>query len=380
MEAAAQASHLLVVAGTGHDKAKGQTKAEGVDFQQVLGLAYDPQGRRDPFRSLIGPAPKLEPGQRPPGVAGFLIDEMKLQGILKTRHGLTAMINGPDNKGHLLRVGDKVLDGEVIRITATGIVFRQEVNDPTRIERRLEKRYLDEQAPTLNAAIVGLSDVLALGALEVTPLDEGRKLFRGGSLLAEARGAVPPGCTAAGVPARLVNCPSGGEPARTMDHTLAEVVYDNGDRDHPPVPGDMIVWGPNALYDETKSLAEAIELLVDSPSHFDNMVDGRFTRGGMAAVTGVDGRTYVVAVKAVSGATVGDAQPCVPPPVRGRDRRPDSVDHPAHPPRHCARRSPADRRARLRIPGRGRCCPSGRGGRSSRRRLRDRWRASRRCW
>jgi type IV pilus assembly protein PilP len=96
---------------------------------------YDPQGRRDPFRSLIGPAPKLEPGQRPPGVAGFLIDEMKLQGILKTRHGLTAMINGPDNKGHHLRVGDKVLDGEVIRITATSVVFRQEVNDPTRIER-----------------------------------------------------------------------------------------------------------------------------------------------------------------------------------------------------------------------------------------------------
>ena len=37
---------------------------------------------------------------------------------------------------------------------------------------------------------------------------------------------VPSGCTAAGVPARLVNCPAGREPARTMDHTLAEVVYD----------------------------------------------------------------------------------------------------------------------------------------------------------
>jgi len=46
---------------------------------------YDPQGRRDPFRSLIGPTPKLEPGQRPPGVPGFLIDEMKLQGVFKTR-------------------------------------------------------------------------------------------------------------------------------------------------------------------------------------------------------------------------------------------------------------------------------------------------------
>ena len=37
---------------------------------------------------------------------------------------------------------------------------------------------------------------------------------------------VPPGCTAAGVPARLVNCPTCDEPARTMDHTLADVVYD----------------------------------------------------------------------------------------------------------------------------------------------------------
>jgi len=37
---------------------------------------------------------------------------------------------------------------------------------------------------------------------------------------------VPSGCTAAGVPARLVNCPQCPEPARTMDHTLADVVYD----------------------------------------------------------------------------------------------------------------------------------------------------------
>lgn len=36
---------------------------------------------------------------------------------------------------------------------------------------------------------------------------------------------VPSGCTAAGVPARLVNCPTCPEPARTMDHTLADEVY-----------------------------------------------------------------------------------------------------------------------------------------------------------
>ncbi len=37
---------------------------------------------------------------------------------------------------------------------------------------------------------------------------------------------VPPHCTAAGVPARLVNCPTCDQPARTMDHTLSDAVYD----------------------------------------------------------------------------------------------------------------------------------------------------------
>lgn len=99
---------------------------------------YDPQGRRDPFRSLIGPAPQLDRGSRPEGLPGFLIDELKLQGIFRTRQGFTAMMNAPDNKGYSVRVSTKVLDGEVVRITATSVVFRQEVNDPTRIERYRE--------------------------------------------------------------------------------------------------------------------------------------------------------------------------------------------------------------------------------------------------
>lgn len=37
---------------------------------------------------------------------------------------------------------------------------------------------------------------------------------------------VPAGCTAAGVPARLVNCPTGDEPAKSMDQTLSDAVYD----------------------------------------------------------------------------------------------------------------------------------------------------------
>ncbi|HQR90660.1 MAG TPA: serine O-acetyltransferase, partial [Caulobacter sp.] len=37
---------------------------------------------------------------------------------------------------------------------------------------------------------------------------------------------VPPHCTAAGVPARIVNCPTCDEPAKSMDQTLSEAVYD----------------------------------------------------------------------------------------------------------------------------------------------------------
>jgi len=99
---------------------------------------YDPQGRRDPFQSLVGPKIVEKNSVKPPGPAGFLIDEIKLQGVIKTKQGLVGMINGPDNKGYLIHVGDKVLDGEVIRITASSVVFRQEVNDPTRIERYRE--------------------------------------------------------------------------------------------------------------------------------------------------------------------------------------------------------------------------------------------------
>lgn len=99
---------------------------------------YDPQGRRDPFRSLIGPAPKTDLGTRPIGVPGFLIDELRLQGVIQTPHGLAAMMAGPDNNGYLIRVGQKTFDGEAIRITRNSVVFRQEVNDPTRIERYRE--------------------------------------------------------------------------------------------------------------------------------------------------------------------------------------------------------------------------------------------------
>jgi serine O-acetyltransferase len=71
---------------------------------------------------------------------------------------------------------------------------------------------------------VGKGVLLGAGAKVLGNIKIGdyAKIASGSVVLRE----VPAGCTAAGVPARLVNCPTCEEPAKSMDHTLAEAVYD----------------------------------------------------------------------------------------------------------------------------------------------------------
>lgn len=99
-------------------------------------FTYDPAGRRDPFRSLIEKVDVQRQGPRPTGIAGMLISEVDLVGIVRDPDGDLAFFNGSDNRGYFLRVGQRLYDGQVIRIdTRTGrVVFRQEVNDPRLIK------------------------------------------------------------------------------------------------------------------------------------------------------------------------------------------------------------------------------------------------------
>ena len=100
------------------------------------GFTYDPAGRRDPFRSLVDAANTVGKGPRPRGIAGMLISEVDLVGIVQKGKGALAFFNGSDNKGYFLRVGDALYDGKIIRIDRrTGIVvFRQDINDPRSIK------------------------------------------------------------------------------------------------------------------------------------------------------------------------------------------------------------------------------------------------------
>jgi hypothetical protein len=96
--------------------------------------AYDPAGRRDPFRSLLVRPENRAAGSRPPGIAGVSVDDILLQGIWKTQAGYVAQIRGTDNKSYLLRPGDLLWDGEVTRIGPNEVTFRQNLNDPQSVK------------------------------------------------------------------------------------------------------------------------------------------------------------------------------------------------------------------------------------------------------
>ena len=115
--------------------------AEGIDVVEGSGYRYDSRRRRDPFVSLALGMAILPPEARPPGLAGMLIQEVSLHGIVKTRDGFIAMIQGTDNKSYFARVGERLYDGTIDSIDPKRVVFLQEINDPLRIEKfhRIEK-------------------------------------------------------------------------------------------------------------------------------------------------------------------------------------------------------------------------------------------------
>lgn len=108
------------------------------------GFTYDPAGRRDPFRSLVDAMNAIGKGPRPRGIAGMLISEVDLVGIVQKGKSHLAFFNGSDNKGYFMKVGDTLYDGKIIRIDRrTGtVVFRQDINDPRSIKpyRDVSKR------------------------------------------------------------------------------------------------------------------------------------------------------------------------------------------------------------------------------------------------
>jgi Tfp pilus assembly protein PilP len=96
--------------------------------------SYDPAGRRDPFRSLLVREQNRGGPDRPPGIAGISIDDLIVHGIWKTKAGYVAQIRATDNKSYLIRAGDLLYDGEVMRVGPNEVQFRQNLNDPQSVK------------------------------------------------------------------------------------------------------------------------------------------------------------------------------------------------------------------------------------------------------
>jgi Tfp pilus assembly protein PilP len=113
------------------------------------GFDYDPEGRRDPFVSLIRrgtDVARSAPATRAPGLGGLETAEVTLRGTLQTRDGFVAILAGADNRTYIVRVGDRLHDGTIRSISANAIVILQQVNDPPSLEQQREVRKTIRQA------------------------------------------------------------------------------------------------------------------------------------------------------------------------------------------------------------------------------------------
>jgi type IV pilus assembly protein PilP len=104
--------------------------------------SYQPDGRRDPFHSLLGTGLEPKVVERGEGPAGLMVGEISVRGVLQSRGTLVAMIQGPDNKTYVIHQGDKLADGVVKSVTPDGLVIVQEINDPLSIVKQREVRKL----------------------------------------------------------------------------------------------------------------------------------------------------------------------------------------------------------------------------------------------
>lgn len=107
------------------------------------GYSYNPEGRRDPFVSLLergSSDPKASTASRPDGLAGLFVGDIAIRGVMLTRGTYSALILAPDNKTYTIRPGDQLFDASVKAVTADAVIFVQQVTDPLSLVKQREIR------------------------------------------------------------------------------------------------------------------------------------------------------------------------------------------------------------------------------------------------
>jgi hypothetical protein len=96
--------------------------------------------RRDPFLSLLAMRKAGPP--LPPGKAGLVIAQIRVDGIVKSQTGMIAVVSNPQQRVYFVREGDRLYDGEVEKISLEGVIFRESSKDAfgKPVEREVSKR------------------------------------------------------------------------------------------------------------------------------------------------------------------------------------------------------------------------------------------------
>jgi hypothetical protein len=85
--------------------------------------SYDPGGRRDPFKDLIGKGRVSGPASMEGG--RLTIENATLVGIVKTQKAYVDIISGPQQMPYFLKIGDKLADGYIFDINPSQVIFRK---------------------------------------------------------------------------------------------------------------------------------------------------------------------------------------------------------------------------------------------------------------
>jgi Tfp pilus assembly protein PilP len=126
--------------------AEASTGAEKNGAAESQGFTYSPEGRRDPFVSLLRRGlDSRNTGPKMAGLGGLGTSEVSLRGVLTSDGDFVGILQGVDSKNYIVRVGDKLSDGFIRSISKDSMVILQQVNDPLSLEKQREVRKLLRQ-------------------------------------------------------------------------------------------------------------------------------------------------------------------------------------------------------------------------------------------
>ena len=91
-----------------------------------VAAAGDAPAPADPFAPFTPAAGRPPVAARAPGLPGLRIDELTLQGLVRSGGAPLAVVAAPDGETFLLRGGERLLDGAVAAVHADAVVFRED--------------------------------------------------------------------------------------------------------------------------------------------------------------------------------------------------------------------------------------------------------------